>query len=200
MFYNPDSSISMADLNFLSPDSKCFSFDKRANGYSRGEGVGVVVLKPLVLALQDGNTIRSVIRATGSNQDGRTPGITQPNPQAQETLIRQTYRDGGLDMFTTRYFEAHGTGTPVGDTVEASAINLAFQKQRPQGTPLFVGAVKTNIGHLEGASGVAGLIKTILVLENGIIPPNLNFEEINPSILAEAWDIKVSSVRSRTKI
>ncbi len=101
--------LGLTDLNFLSPDGKCYCFDKRANGYSRGEGAGIVVLKLLSKAIEDEDTIRAVIRATGSNQDGRTPGITQPSSQAQEALIRDTYCRGGLDMFTTRYFEAHGT-------------------------------------------------------------------------------------------
>lgn len=100
----------LTDLNFLSKDSKCYSFDHRANGYSRGEGFGIVILKTLSDALRDGDTIRAVIRATGTNQDGRTPGITQPSSQAQKVLIRDTYASGGLDMSETRYFEAHGTG------------------------------------------------------------------------------------------
>jgi acyl transferase domain-containing protein len=103
--------VAMADGGFLSPDNLCYTFDHRANGYSRGEGVAVVIVKPLSLALRDGDTVRSVIRATGLNQDGRThSGITQPNPAAQEQLIRQVYKNGGLSMARTRYFEAHGTG------------------------------------------------------------------------------------------
>ena len=100
--------LSMTDLNFLSPDGRSYSFDERANGYSRGEGSGVVVIKLLSAAIRDGNTIRAVIRGTGSNQDGRTPGITQPSAEAQEALIRQTYRTAGLDLNHTRFFEAHG--------------------------------------------------------------------------------------------
>ena len=100
-------------MNFISPDSRCFSFDNRANGYGRGEGVGVLVLKRLGDALNDGDTIRAVVRATGSNQDGRTPGITQPSRDAQERLIKETYQKAKLDMQTTRYVEAHGTGTAV---------------------------------------------------------------------------------------
>ena len=176
-------------MNFLSPDSKCYSFDSRANGYSRGEGFGVVVIKPLAKAIEDGDTIRAVIRATASNQDGRTSGITQPSDGAQEQLIRRAYLDGGLDMERTRYFEAHGTGTPLGDPIEAKAIHSAFKNSRPPGQPLYIGAVKSNIGHLEGASGLAGLIKSILVLENGIIPPNIWFERVNPKIPVEDWGI-----------
>ena len=102
-------------MNFLSHDSRCFSFDERANGYGRGEGTAVLVLKRVTDAIKDGDTIRAVIRSTGSNQDGRTPGITQPNKNAQELLIRETYEKAGLDMHTTQYVEAHGTGTPVSE-------------------------------------------------------------------------------------
>ncbi|KAL8650013.1 MAG: hypothetical protein Q9210_004076, partial [Variospora velana] len=186
-------------LNFLSTDSRCWSFDERANGYGRGEGIAVVVLKRLTDAVRDGDTIRAVIRATALNQDGRTPGITQPSGRMQEVLIRDTYRRAGLDMSITRFFEAHGTGeerlpqdsevylfrgtgTAVGDPIEAAAIGNSFKKHRTPEKPLYVGAVKSNIGHLEGASGIAGLIKTILVLEKGVIPPNAGFEYVNPRI------------------
>ena len=181
----------LADLDFLSPDSKCYSFDSRANGYARGEGIGIIVVKALSKALEDGDTIRAIIRATGVNQDGRTPGITQPNSKAQESLIRATYAAAGLDMASTRYFEAHGTGTSLGDPLEASAINASFGSQRSRDDPLYIGATKSNIGHLEGASGIAGVIKTILVLEKGIIPPNIWFEKPNPRIPQNRWNIKV---------
>lgn len=181
----------LSDLEFLSPDSKCYSFDHRANGYSRGEGFGIIIIKPLSKALEDGDTIRAVIRATGVNQDGRTPGITQPSCKAQEALIQETYKAGGLDMSKTRYFEAHGTGTPIGDSIEARAINSAFNNGRKLEEPLYIGAVKSNIGHLEGASGIAGLIKAILVLEKGIIPPNIWFERPNSQIPLQKWNIKV---------
>lgn len=128
----------MTNVNFLSKDSRCYSFDDRANGYARGEGIGVVVLKKLSHALRDGNVIRAVIRSTGSNEDGRTPGITQPSRQAQERLIRETYRKAGLSMGLTRFFEAHGTGTPIGDPREAYAIGGAFQKYRSVNEPLYV--------------------------------------------------------------
>ncbi|CAG8960790.1 hypothetical protein HYFRA_00002327, partial [Hymenoscyphus fraxineus] len=191
LFYNPDSMTELTDLNFLSKDSRCYSFDHRANGYSRGEGFGIVILKKLSDALRDGDTIRAVIRATGTNQDGRTPGITQPSSQAQQVLIRDTYAAGGLDMSLTRFFEAHGTGTPMGDPLEAKAIHSAFQESSTKDQPLYVGAVKTNIGHCEGAAGVAGLIKAIMILEKGVIPPNTNFERPNPKILVDKWNIKV---------
>ncbi len=177
--FDPDYTKVLTNMQFLSPDSRCFAFDHRANGYSRGEGVGVVVLKLISDALRDNDTVRAVIRSSGSNQDGRTPGITQPNNKAQARLIRDTYRKAGLTMRHTRFFEAHGTGTAIGDPAEADAIADSFQTYRSSNDPLYVGAVKTNIGHLEGASGIAGLIKTILVVETGVIVPNTNFEQIN---------------------
>lgn len=128
----------MSNLSFLSSDSKCYSFDHRANGYARGEGMAVVVLKKLSAAIRDGNTIRAVIRATGSNEDGKTPGIMQPNQIAQERLIQETYTKAGLSMAHTRFFEAHGTGTPTGDPKEARAIGKVFQKYRSACEPLLV--------------------------------------------------------------
>ncbi|KAK6958415.1 hypothetical protein Daesc_001215 [Daldinia eschscholtzii] len=179
-------------MGMLSPDSKCFSFDHRANGYGRGEGIAALILKRLPDALQDGDTIRAVIRSTGTNHDGRTPGITQPNGTSQLMLIQDTYRKAGLSMLPTRYFEAHGTGTPVGDPIEASAIGEAFRASRSPDDPLYIGSVKSNIGHTEGASGLASVIKTVLVLEQGIILPNANFEFLNPQIEAAKLNIKVA--------
>lgn len=169
-------------MNFLSPDSKCFSFDYRANGHARGEGTAVVVLKLLSQAIEDGDLIRAVIRATGVNQDGRTPGISQPNPEAQEAMIRRTYDVANLDLGATHFFEAHGTGTSTGDSMEAKAIGKAFKDHRDKTVPLRIGAVKSNIGHLEGAAGLAGLIKVLLVLEKGTIPRNVWFERPSPSV------------------
>jgi len=193
LFFSADAIAPWANMGFLGPDSVCYCFDHRANGYARGEGFAVVVLKLLSDALRDGDTIRAVIRATGSNQDGRTPSITQPSSQAQEDMIRDTYARGGLDLKTTRFFEAHGTGTPVGDPLEARAIGAVFQRERSAEEPLLVGAVKSNIGHLECASGIAGLIKTVLVLEHGLVPPNIWFEKPNPKIASE-WNLKVRTV------
>src|SRR3569833_278700 len=184
----------LSDFSFLSQDSRCWSFDSRANGYARGEGSAVVVIKRLSDALRDGDTIRAVIRNTGSNQDGRTPGITQPRQEAHVDLIERTYRLAGIDMAPTRFFEAHGTGTPVGDPVEANAIGTAFRKYRSEAEPLYIGAVKANIGHLEGCSGLAGLIKTVLVLEKGAIPPIAGFNELNHRIEAEELHLHVSFV------
>jgi acyl transferase domain-containing protein len=179
LLLDPDFSIILSNMQMLSPDGHCYTFDDRANGYSRGEGVAAVILKRLSDALRDNDNIRAVIRATGTNQDGRTPGITQPDSQAQAQLIRETYERAQLSMKHTRFFEAHGTGTAIGDPIEVGAIAGCFEKHRGPSDPLLVGSVKTNIGHLEGASGIAGLIKAVLVVESGLIPPNANFQSIN---------------------
>ncbi|KAJ0278593.1 hypothetical protein COL940_007175 [Colletotrichum noveboracense] len=147
-------SFPLSNAGFLSPDGRSYSFDRKANGYARGEGYAFVLLKPLEAALRDGDTIRAVIRATGVNQDGRTPSITQPSAAAQVELIKKTYEIAGLSLSETEYVEAHGTGTPVGDPIEASAIGQVFRSHRNR--PVWIGSVKSNIGHLEGASGLAG--------------------------------------------
>lgn len=182
-------------LGFLSPDGQCYSFDDRANGYSRGESVAVLVLKRFSKALEDGDTIRGVIRVTATNQDGRTPSVTQPSASAQAALIRKAYHLAGLDFKETSYFEAHGTGTAIGDPIEAEGISQAFTQHRTPRNPLYVGSVKANIGHLEPSAGIAGLIKTILVLEKGVIPPNALLKTLNPRIFADEWLLNV-----RTKL
>lgn len=182
----------MSNMGFLSSDSKCQSFDHKANGYARGDGFGVVVLKKLSAALKDGDTIRAVIRATGLNQDGRTPGgITQPSGVAQQALIQETFARAKLDMRPVRFFEAHGTGTALGDPTETRAIGNSFKEFRSESDPLYIGSVKSNIGHLEGGSGVAGLLKTVLMLERGIILPNSGLEKVNPRIDTKELNIHV---------
>lgn len=176
-------------MSFLSADNQCHSFDASANGYARAEGGGFVVLKRLDKALQDGDTIRAVIRGTGTNQDGRTLGITQPSASRQEELIRSTYASAGLNFDDTNYFEAHGTGTKVGDPIECSVIGSVFGPSRRR--PMYVGSVKSNIGHLEGASGIAGLVKTIYSLESGLIAPTYGLEKVNPKIRLDDWKIEI---------
>ncbi|KAL6715297.1 hypothetical protein ACLMJK_007562 [Lecanora helva] len=183
--------IAMSMMRFMSPDGRCYTFDDRANGYARGEGVGSIILKPLADALRDGDTVRAVIRGTGSNQDGKTSGITLPNAYAQEALIRSTYKNSGLDPTETTYVEAHGTGTPAGDPLETGALSKVFCPTRSPEEPLKIGSIKTNVGHLEGASGIAGVIKTVLMLENKIILPNRNFQNANPRIPLYDWKLKV---------
>ncbi|KAI1374835.1 hypothetical protein F4677DRAFT_425067 [Hypoxylon crocopeplum] len=182
LILSPERSVLLDNRGLLSADGKCYSFDHRANGYARGEGVIVLVLKPISQALQDGDIIRAVIRSTCTNSDGRTSGLTRPNPDAQAELIRKAYEKAGIGFSATRYFEAHGTGTRVGDPIEMEAIGRVFGSSRRSRDPLYVGSIKANIGHLEGCSGLAGILKCLMVLERGIIPPNALFEKINPDI------------------
>ncbi|KAL2883985.1 hypothetical protein SGCOL_000623 [Colletotrichum sp. CLE4] len=191
LILTPNTMMPMTALNFLSPDGKCFAFDSRANGYGRGEGIGFVVLKKLSDAVRDNDTIRAVIRGTHVNQDGLTTGITLPSKEAQVANIRSLYSKHDLDMRQTAYVECHGTGTQAGDLRELKAISETLSDGRPIENPVFVGSVKTNIGHLEGAAGVAGLIKGVLTTEKGRIPPNINFEQGNPNIDFENWKVKV---------
>ncbi|MFJ4778924.1 type I polyketide synthase [Streptomyces sp. NPDC088762] len=170
----------------LSPDGVTYTFDARANGFVPGEGSGVVILKPLRRAVADGDRIYGVIRGSAVNNDGATDGLTVPSAQAQEQVLRTAYERAGIDAGAVQYVELHGTGTPVGDPIEAAALGAALGAGRPEGEPLRVGSVKTNIGHLEGAAGIAGLIKTLLGIHHRQLPATLNFETPNPAIpLAE---------------
>ena len=179
----------MSTLSFLSADNRCHSFDQSANGYARGEGGGFLVLKPVSQAIRDGDTIRAVIRGTGSNQDGRTPGITLPSGVAQEELIRATYAAANLNPAATGFFEAHGTGTSAGDPIECGAVGRIFGAVRQ--TPVMVGSVKAAVGHLEGSSGMVSLIKSIYSLESGDIPPTYGLERINPNIKYKQWNLEI---------
>lgn len=198
LILSPDIQIEMSDMHFLSPDSTSYAFDERANGYARGEGVGVVLLKPLDVALRNNDPIRAIIRGTAASSDGRTPGITMPSKSAQIDLIKSAYQAAGCDVGDTAYFEAHGTGTAAGDPIETGAIGEVFAARRPlavngEPIPLTIGSLKTNMGHLEGASGIAGLIKAILSVEKGVIAPNIWFKRGNPAINFEAWRIQVAT-------
>lgn len=192
LILGPENFIIESKLNMLSPDGLSRMWDQDANGYARGDGVAVVVLKTLHAALEDGDHIECVIRETGLNQDGATTGITMPSASAQEALIRSTYAKAGLDLLSQedrpQYFEAHGTGTPAGDPTEAEAIYNTFchgepsQRASPGGEtdpPLYAGSIKTVLGHTEGTAGVAALLKASLALQNGIIPPNLHFDHLS---------------------
>jgi acyl transferase domain-containing protein len=185
---------------------RSFAFDQRGTGYGRGEGCGVIVLKTMEQALKDNDPIRAVITGSGINQDGKTPGITMPNGSAQgtgvcsmgqcmltflESLIRSVYKNGGMDPADTGYVEAHGTGTRVGDPIEVGALRAVFGEGRTKRKPLFIGSVKSNIGHLEAAAGIAGVIKTALMLERGFILPNYDFKQPNEKIPFDEWGLKV---------
>ncbi|PKY01155.1 polyketide synthase [Aspergillus campestris IBT 28561] len=181
----------MTMMKFLSPDGRCHTFDQNANGYARGEAIGSLILKPLKDAIRDRDPIRAIIRGSGSNQDGRTPGITLPSGVAQEALIRHVYKTAGLDPAATEFVEAHGTGTQAGDPIETGALAKVLCQDRDPMQPLRVGSIKTNVGHLEGTSGVAGVIKSILMLENRTFLPSRGFKSLNSRILLDDWKVKI---------
>ncbi|KAH8594177.1 hypothetical protein B0O99DRAFT_742091 [Bisporella sp. PMI_857] len=191
LMLSPDMFKVFSSLGMLSPDGKSYAFDSRANGYGRGEGVGTIVIKRLKDALEAGDQVRAVIRESYLNQDGKTETITSPSQPAQEALIRECYRRAGLSPHDTQYFEAHGTGTPTGDPIEVRSIAAVFGQDRKE--PLRIGSVKTNIGHTEAASGLAGLIKVVLAMEKGQIPPSINFDKPNPELQLDHWRLKVAS-------
>ncbi len=176
---------------FLSPDGRCKAFDASANGYARGEGVGVVILKRLSDAVAGGDRIYAVIRASGVNQDGRTQGITVPKGEQQIRMMENVYREAGIEPEVVGYVEAHGTGTPIGDPIEANSLGHFFSRNRPQEYPCIVGSVKTNMGHLESAAGIAGLIKATLCLDKRQIPPHLHLVKPNPEIDFKALGLRV---------
>ena len=175
--------------SMLSRRGRCFAFDERADGYVRGEGGGVVLLKPLKQALADGDPIRAVIRGTGVNSDGRTIGLSMPSDAAQAALIQSVCNSAGVAPDDLTFFEMHGTGTPAGDPIEAAAVGRALGQVRQQ--PLPIGSVKTNIGHLEAASGMAGLIKATLALERRVLPPSLHCETPNPRIPFDQLNLRL---------
>ncbi|MGE5271299.1 MAG: beta-ketoacyl synthase N-terminal-like domain-containing protein, partial [Thiohalocapsa sp.] len=173
----------------LSRRGRCFAFDERADGYVRGEGGGAIILKPLRDALADGDPIRAVIRGTGVNSDGRTIGLSLPSEAAQAALIRNVCASAGITADDLAFFEMHGTGTPAGDPIEAAAVGQALGQVRREKLP--IGSVKTNIGHLEPASGIAGVIKAALALERGVVPPTLHSETPNPKIPFDALNLRL---------
>jgi acyl transferase domain-containing protein len=188
----PHATVGFSKASMLSPDGRCKTFDARANGFVRGEGAAVVILKPLAKALADRDRIYAVIRATAVNQDGRTEGISVPSQVAQEANLREALRLASIAPESVQYVEAHGTGTPVGDPIEAAAIGAVYGKaQRPEDLCV-IGSMKTNIGHLEAASGMAGLIKTALCLQHRQIPPTLHFETPNPQIPFDDLRLRVA--------
>jgi acyl transferase domain-containing protein len=187
-----DGTMHLSNLGFLNPEGHSRSFDADANGYGRGEGCGVVILKRLDDAMRDGDTVRAVIRGSGVNSDGWTQGVTMPSLDAQAALIKYVYNAFELDYGSTQYVEAHGTGTKAGDPIETRAIHQTIGM--PESTSrksLYLGSVKPNIGHLEAAAGVASIIKGVLALERGLIPPNINFANANPVIPLEEWNMVV---------
>lgn len=182
LLLTPGITINFTKAQVMAPDGRSKAFDARANGYVRGEGAGIVVLRLLSRALADGDSIYAVIRGSAINHDGRSNGLMAPSPRAQEAVLREAYRRAGISPGQVQYVEAHGTGTFLGDPIEAKALGAVLATDRPPDSPCALGSVKTNIGHLEAAAGIAGLIKVALSLKHQVILPSLHFEEPNPHI------------------
>lgn len=179
--------IAESKLRMLLPTTRTRMWDAGADGYARGEGIVSVVLKPLSAALADGDPIECIIRATGANQDGRTPGLTMPSSTAQAALVRETYLQAGLNIGDPNdrphFFHAHGTGTPAGDPQEAEAISGAFfGGYAGYNEKFYVGSLKTIIGHTGGTAGLASLIGTAQAIQYGVIPPNVQFNRLSERI------------------
>jgi acyl transferase domain-containing protein/surfactin synthase thioesterase subunit len=183
----PDTSVALCKMRALARDGRCKTFDARADGYGRGEGCGVVVLKRVSDALAASDRIHAEVRGSALNHDGRSNGLTAPNGSAQEAVVRRALANAGLEPHQVQYVEAHGTGTPLGDPIEVLALNrvfggAAFDARGPSSPPVYLGSVKTNIGHLEAAAGIAALMKATLGIAHGHIPPHLHLGEPSPRI------------------
>ena len=187
----PELHIGFSKLQALSPDGRCKSFAAGANGYGRGEGCSIVVLKRLTDAIQDDDRILAVIKGSAVNQDGKTNGLTAPNGLSQQAVIKQALDNAGVAISAIQYIEAHGTGTSLGDPIEVEAIGKVFKDARDFGNPLLIGSAKTNVGHTEAAAGMVGLLKVIKALHHETIPPNLHFNQPNPYIPWNELPIKV---------
>jgi acyl transferase domain-containing protein/NAD(P)-dependent dehydrogenase (short-subunit alcohol dehydrogenase family)/pimeloyl-ACP methyl ester carboxylesterase/aryl carrier-like protein len=184
--------IAFADSGMLSPDGRCRTFDHNANGYVRGEGVGVVLLKRLDRALADGDHIHAIIKGSAVNHGGRAASLTAPNPRGQAAVLRAAYADANVDIASITYLEAHGTGTRLGDPVEIEGIKMALGSSDAEQAPIAIGSVKTNIGHLEAAAGIAGLLKVLLAIRHGQLPPHLHLEQLNPLVRLEGTRLTIN--------
>ncbi len=191
LILHPDVSIALSKYHMMAPDGRCKAFDADADGFVRGEGCGMVVLKRLSDALAENDPILAVIRGTAVNQDGPSSGLTAPNGPSQEAVITEALKDGGLEASAIGYVEAHGTGTSLGDPIEVQALGTTIGSNRQN--PLVIGSVKTNIGHLETAAGVAGLIKAVLAIQHANIPPSLHLNTPSPHIPWNNYDIRVAT-------
>jgi thioester reductase-like protein len=185
LMLSPNPTIATSRARMLSPEGRCKTFDAGADGYVRGEGCGLVVLARLSDALADGDRVLAVLLGSAVNQDGASSGLTVPNGKAQQALIREALAQAGVDPAEVGYLEAHGTGTPLGDPIEIDSLKAVLGNSRPAERPCVVGAVKANIGHLEAAAGIAGLIKTVLVLQHEEIPPQIHLTRPNPHLALE---------------
>lgn len=188
---HPYGFITFSKASMLSRRGRCNVFDAAGDGYVRSEGGGIFFLKDYDQAVADGNPILAVVANSAINTDGRKSGLTVPNPKVQSALLEQAYLQAGIDPSTIDYLEAHGTGTVVGDPIEARAIGDALGKRRPKDTPLLIGSVKSNLGHLEAASGVAGLVKALHCIQHRVVPATIGIKTPNPNIHFDDWNLEV---------
>ena len=188
---HPLAYVAFSKASMLSKQGACRAFDAGGDGYVRSEGGAIVVLKPLDKALADGNRVYALVAGSGLNCDGRTNGLTVPSAEAQASLLSEVYERAGIHPADIDYLEAHGTGTAVGDPIEARALGEALGRRRPAGSPLRIGSVKSNLGHLESAAGMAGLVKALLCLRHRSLPPSLHFETPHPRIPFADWNLRV---------
>ncbi|GAA4224494.1 hypothetical protein GCM10022254_04040 [Actinomadura meridiana] len=193
MMLSPYGFVLMSKFSALSPDGRCKTFDASADGYARGEGAGILVLKRLSDAVRDRDHVVAVVHGSAVNHDGRSSGLTVPNPAAQRQVVESAIAQARIDPGEIDYVEVHGTGTSLGDPIELRALEAVIGRHRPGGSPLLVGSVKTNIGHLEPAAGVAGLLKLVLSLQHGFIPPHLHFTTPNPNVDWTGLHIQVTA-------
>jgi glutamate-1-semialdehyde-2,1-aminomutase len=191
LILTPQLSITFSQARMLSTDGRCKTFDSSADGYVRSEGCGVVVLKRLSDALRDGNNILAVVRGSAVNQDGRSNGLTAPNGPSQQRVIRQALENAGVAPAQIGYVEAHGTGTPLGDPIEVNSLKEVLLKERDSTERCWMGSVKSNIGHLEAAAGIAGVIKAVLALQHEEIPPHLHLKQLNEQIHLEGTPLSI---------
>jgi phthiocerol/phenolphthiocerol synthesis type-I polyketide synthase A len=191
LLLSPAVTRSFDEAKAMSPTGQCHAFDAGADGFVRAEGCGVAVLKRLGDALQAGDRVLAVVRGSAVNQDGRSNGLMAPNPAAQMTVLRDAYASAGVEPLQVDYIEAHGTGTLLGDPIEARALGTVLGRARPQSSPLLIGSVKSNLGHLEAAAGITGFAKAVLAVQHGHIPRNLHFEAPNPHIPFQNLRLKV---------
>jgi phthiocerol/phenolphthiocerol synthesis type-I polyketide synthase C len=193
LIFSPALAINFSKAGAMAPDGRCKAFDARADGYVRSEGAGIVVLKPLRQAVADRDSIYAVILGGAVNQDGRTNGLMAPNPHAQEAVLRAAYASAGVAPGDVDYIEAHGTGTLLGDPIEAKAMSAVVGDGRDPSRPCLIGSVKSNLGHLEAAAGVAGLVKTALMVRHRQVPPSLHYQVPNPHIPFQDLPLEVAS-------
>ncbi|PYI20858.1 putative polyketide synthase [Aspergillus violaceofuscus CBS 115571] len=191
LIMSPELHIGAAKGGVLSPTGTCHTFDASADGYGRAEGVNAIYIKRLSAALRDGNPVRAVIRGSAINANGKTPGISLPSRELQETVMRKAYQNAGLDFASTDYVECHGTGTPVGDPIEVDAVGRCFSP-RPE-VQLLIGSVKTNVGHSEAASGLTSVLKVAMAFENAKIPPSRGVVKLNPKLILEERNLKIAT-------